>query len=73
MILEAVDKEQTTKTECKSISVKEEKIADNGDSSMQDTVKSLIPNQVFLGMFSNYDKSFLEVTHILICMHWNLI
>ena len=73
MLLEAVDKEQTTKTECKSFSVKEEKIADNGDSSMQDTVKSLIPNQVFLGMFSNYDKNFLEVTHILICMHLNLI
>ena len=53
MLLEAADEEQATKTECKSISVKEEKIADNGDSSMQDTVKSLIPNQTFPGMFSN--------------------
>ena len=36
-----LDKEQTTKIECKSISVKEEKIADNGDSSMQDKMSSL--------------------------------
>ena len=28
---EAQDEEQTTKTECNSVSVKEEKITDNGD------------------------------------------
>lgn len=46
---EALKEEQTTKTECKSISIKEEKIADNVDISTQDNVKSLIPNQAFLG------------------------
>ena len=46
---EALDEEQTTKTGCKSNSVKEEKIADNGDSSMQDNVKSLIPIKDFQG------------------------
>ena len=44
---EALDEEQTTKTGCKSNSVKEEKIADNGDSSMQDNIKSLIPIKDF--------------------------
>ena len=34
LLLEAVDEEQITKTECKNVSVKEEKISDNGDSSM---------------------------------------
>ena len=38
LLLKAVDEEQTTKTEFKSISMKEAKIADNGDSFMQDTV-----------------------------------
>ena len=33
-----------------AISSKEEKIADNSDSSMQDNVKCLIPNQAFSGM-----------------------
>ena len=75
---ESLDEEQTTKTECKSISENEEKIADNGDSS-----KSLIPYlQVgFSGMFSNctiniflsHKKHFLEVTCTLICMHVSLI
>ena len=48
---EALGEQQTTKTECESISVKEEKIADNGDSYMQDNVKSLIPNLGFSEMF----------------------
>ena len=41
--------------ECKSIKVKEpeEKVADDSDSSTQDTVKSLLPNQAFSGTFSN--------------------
>ena len=46
---EAPDEEQALKTECKSNSVKDVKIADNGDSSMQDNVKSLIPIKVFQG------------------------
>ena len=46
---ESPDEEQTTKIECKSISVKEEEIGDNGDSSMKDIVKSLLPNQAFQG------------------------
>ena len=78
---EALDEVQTTKTESKSISVKEEKIADNGDCSMQDNVKSLIPNLGFSGMFSNctinislsQNKYFLEVTRTLIYMHMSLI
>ena len=69
------------KAECKSIRVKEEKITDNGDSSMQDNVKSLIPNLGFSGMLSNcainislsHNKHFLEVTCTLICMHVSLI
>ena len=46
---EALDEEQALKTECKSNIVKEVKIADNGDSSMQDNVKSLIPIKDFQG------------------------
>ena len=46
---EALDEEQAPKTECKNTSVKDVKIADNGDSSMQDNVKSLIPIKVFQG------------------------
>ena len=42
-------KEQTTKAECKSINVKEEKIVDNVNISTQDNVKSPIPNQAFQG------------------------
>ena len=42
-------KEQTTKAECKRISVKEEKIVDNVDISTQDNVESPIPNQAFSG------------------------
>ena len=46
---EALDEEQAPKTEYKSNSVKDVKIADNGDNSMQDNVKSLIPIKVFQG------------------------
>ena len=50
---ETLDEQQTTKTECKRVSVKEEKIAHNDNSSMQDNVKSLTPNLGFSQMFSN--------------------
>ena len=46
---EALDEEQAPKTEYKSNSVKDVKIADNGDSSMQDNVKSMIAIKVFQG------------------------
>ena len=45
---EALDEEQAPKAEFKSNSVKV-KITDNGDSSMQDNVKSLIPIKDFQG------------------------
>ena len=64
---ETLDEEQTTKTECKNISVKEEKIIEKGDSSMQDSIKSLLLNQ------GCYDKYFLEMTHTLIYTHVSLI
>ena len=52
---EALGEKQTTEAECKSIKVKEpeEKVADDSDSSTQDKVKSLLPNQAFSGTFSN--------------------
>ena len=52
---EALGEKQTTEVECKSIKVKEpeEKVVDDSDSSTQDKVKSLLPNQAFSGTFSN--------------------
>ena len=55
LLSEALGKKQTTEAECKSIKVKEpeEKVKNDSDSSIQDKVKSLLPNQAFSGTFSN--------------------
>ena len=43
--------------------MKEEKITDNGDSSMQDNVKSLIPNLGVSRVFSNYTIN-ISLSHV---------